>query len=262
MKKFLAMAAAALFTMTSCSDSDEDQNKTDESSILLKRATTTYADGTSVTADYSYNDKYLTYIAYSNGKSEKYNYSAESGGELLSEIKVFENNTLITTKTLEYLQNRKLKKVITTREGHEDIYDNYTYSNNIDGTTSISISTNDIYLSNDGMAESGKLELIMNGINISEIKAMGGFNNALVVYNEVFIYDVKNAPFRNIAVNNILCLVRRKGGANNIINYHRGGSGINNNISTSYTYNENNFPTKSTQTLSNGEIVITEYYYE
>lgn len=262
MKKIIALVTVALFTMTSCSSDNDSQNKIDESSILLKKSITTYADGTSVTADYSYNGKYLTNIAYSDGKSEKYNYSAESGGELLSEIKVFENNTLITTKTLEYLYNRKLRKVVTTREGHEDIRDFYTYKENYDGTITIFISTNDIFLDNDNREESGKLELTMNGINISEIQAMGGFDNALVIYNEVFIYDVKNAPFRNMKVNDILCLATRNGGANNIMSYYRGGSGINDNISTFYIYNENDFPIKSTQTLSNAEIVTTEYFYE
>ena len=252
MKRLTALSGILLFMLASCSsDGDGTKPNIANSDILLKKTITTFNDGSSVTANYTYQDKDLMKIVYSDGRTADYIYE----GENLIKVREFHNEELYKTETFDYSGN-KITKATTAFTGEETSFQFlFEHNNNeIEFTKYIKNSSGFYELSSTS-------DMKMNSINIAEITEYTLQTNTILnVYT--FGYDVKNNPFRNISANKALVIARQQGGVNNPISFIRTGPGASRTVTTSYTYNGDNFPVTSTATNQNGEVTTTEYFYE
>lgn len=260
MKKLLLLFCAASLVFTSCS-SDTDDNAasiisdvhvipilpTVETVILPKTEKYTYASHPeeNSTTTYTYDENKIVSLVADGGHKTLFTYT----GNLITKTEYYEENVLVTTTVFTY-ENNKLKSYLETPSGNSSKRrKDYTY--NANGT----ISTATFLISTDQVEtlDSSSIFTLDASGNIVKVE----FNDSI----NLFEYDTKNSPFKNIlgyaqlldseafdqeanTVNNFSKLIEKEGDV--IVGTH----------TYENTYDTNNFLTKK---VSNGETY--EYTY-
>ena len=245
MKKLIFIFCAFGLTFNSCSSDDSTDDTGDPDTVLLKSTTETYEDGVFVT-NYTYSDNKLVGISYSGGDSEVFNYT----NNLLTSIKEYIDGELDTEIELEYDSNNRLVTETYMYDFGPGEVNTYTY--NADGTVT--------------MLEAGVNTYIYTydtlGNRIEEEDVNGN-------QDYVYTYDTKNNPFKNIHQSEVFELMGHSTYKNNVLTYVN-TSGVSSDISdaytSSYSYNNADYPTSSTITYVPGtdyeeDIFVELSYY-
>ena len=198
------------------------------------------------TANYTYDGNKLTQYVDTYGEKDVYVYT----GELLTEVKEYEDDVLMYITTLEYDANKRL--ITETSKSLESTSENvYKYTYNADGSI-ITVNEND---------EEEYNFTFLNGNRISE-------NYSNEARDCTYTYDDKNNPFVNVHQREVLDLLGSYASKNNISTYTNTGGATNpeNLVYTQYIYNSDNFPVSVTETYRPGsayeEVTNFEFIYE
>ncbi|OUL60710.1 hypothetical protein [Flavobacterium sp. AJR] len=260
MKKLLLLFCATSLVLTSCSN-DGDDNATSaiseiplvpiipivETVILPKTEKYTYPSHPeeNSTTTFTYDGNKIVSLVNNGGHKTLFTYT----GNLITKTEYYEQNVLLTTTVFTY-ENNKLKSYLETPSGNSSKRrKDYTY--NANGT----ISTATFLISTDQVEtlDSSSIFTLDASGNIVKVE----FNDSI----NLFEYDTKNSPFKNIlgyaqlldseafdqeanTVNNFTKLIEKEGDV--IVGTH----------TYENTYDTNNFLTKK---VSNGETY--EYTY-
>ena len=249
MKKFFVLAATALFIMTSCSSDDAQPTNPDTNTALLKKTVETYEDGSTHISNYNYNGNKLTSIIESDGSKILFTYD----GELMTEIKYYDNETLFQTNVLAYDTNNKL--ITHTMYSHlANASQRWEYTYNTDGTITADNFSGDL---NSQTNQLNPYIVTLLNNNITEVNMDGVI--------ETYTYTNTIDPHSLVTGNNGWSLAFFEGGTNNISTYlytNSAGDVLENHTYT-YTYNNANLPITSVETdVVTGEIITTQYFYE
>ena len=258
MKKLaLAFSALTLIVLVSCSVSDEDPvaNTVDPSSVLLKKIIDLDPVHGNVTTLINYNGNKVTGSTSDDGSSDVFTYT----GDLITKVEYFTGTTLDQRELYTYNSNNKLVTYVrldfdATGSGVKE-----TYVHNADGTISYSRYLGDTnsqtQLNNTGKA------FFTNG-EISKVEkyyTTGGVNTTQVTN---YTYDDINNPLMNIT--GYAATAFTDGFADGILHNVLTETHVSNstqNLTTTYTYNSNNFPVTSSETGSSSTL-NTQYFYE
>jgi hypothetical protein len=262
MKKFLAMAAIALFTLTSCSEDDaapitnNPQENPIETVLLKKIITTSISNSTINLINYDSQNRITTIMDENGNVRSEYTYA---GNKIVKIESNDQDGNLFMRRTFDYDSAGKLniyKKILygpfieaslnTTKR---------TYTYNQDGTVSSTEFTGD---ENEQTWNRGTVVLTMeNGNIIMEAKTVG---TETTIRN--YTFDTKNNPYKNVPGVEALALADYNGGVNNTTFSGLQGDEMND-ITFTYTYNADNYPVTSVlSTWAGAAIVTTQYFYE
>ncbi|MVO09308.1 hypothetical protein GOQ30_09075 [Flavobacterium sp. TP390] len=237
MKKLFALLSAFTVVLTSCS-SDDSSNES--STILVTKIIETYEDGSTYTENFYYNGNKLIKVEDSDGESETFVY--DSNGKLISGIEKYYDGSNLITGNVNYVYNAQNK--LSSIEYHDNLHFDYTYNSN--GTI-----TEDNYDSN-GFADTFIYTFLNNNVVAIEESSI------ITTYQ----FDTKNSPFMNVYSPYELFRSYFDYDYNNATNKLYNNSTADSRSSTyTYIYNSDNFPIKRTETTGDGEIIITEYFY-
>lgn len=250
MKKLFALAATALFIMTSCSSDDSTNPGTNPNLGLLKKLIETYDDGSSFTTDFNYNGNKLVSEVDSDGWETIYTYT----GELVTEMKTYEDETLFQTNMFTYDPNNKLATHLMLLHTQNSGYKS-EYTHNADGTITVENFHGDL---NNQTTPIGTYIVTMSNNNVTEID-MG-------TATQTFTYTNTIDPYSLIAGNEWMAVAFAEGGGvNNMATWHYENTmgTVYNDATFTYTYNAANLPVTSVETDAvTGDVVTTQFFYE
>lgn len=246
MKKFFALAATALFILTSCSSDDAQPTNpgtNPDEGVLLKKSIETGPDGV-ITAIYNYEGTKLLNITYSDGSKDVYTY--DSFMNVISDIEEYdENNNLVASSSFTYDGFGRLISM------HDSVWAT-TYTYNEDGTISFTRGQNFQY----GV-------IYDNKVSTYTVHPWGGSDTMLW---DNYEYDDKNDPLKNVMGMDRLAIAYGypKHFGNNLTNNYttREDGSFNQQLYTaSFTYNSQGYPvTEHRDDL--GYISDFQYFYE
>lgn len=247
MKKILAMAAIALFMMTSCSDEDAASDNNTET-VLLKKTIQQSSEGT-ITSVYTYDGTKLVKVTGTDSSTSEYFYTGEKltrarhTGSGLDQEDFYTYDNQGRLSTFLYLS-------YNVEFGNRN---EYTYNQN--GTITVKEYVGDLE-SQTLLNNTGTITLQNENITLYDTE------NGKFTYT----FDSKNSPTRNITGDKAMTLAFTDGGVNNQMTYTLAYDGVTDESSVyTYTYNADNYPTKSVEVLSyeDGEdTTTTEFFYE
>jgi hypothetical protein len=230
-----------VFILQACSSDDSNENNSNNNGVVLLKRLERSND---VDIDYfKYNGTKLDYISIGDESGQTWRNQFTYSGDLITKTEWFENNQATGEKDVYTYLNNKISEVRIYSPGAILEYiDNYTY--NSDGTVDV-ITTG--YNSSSG----GFVKLFLDSNNnVIKKDYLGG-------YIELFQYDNKNNPYKNITGLDKLYLFENIGycGKNNITN------DLSYNKTFSYQYNNQNYPI-SCEILRPGQFpVVYTFYY-
>lgn len=245
MKKIFALAAIALFTITSCSDdssSSTDNPNTNTDNVLLKKMVEVSDEGTT-TINYNYSGNKLTGITYSDGRYETITYT----GDLITLWKIYDENDVVT----EQYEYEYTNGILTTEKIYQFEWSqqpgvrDYTYNPN--GTISFFSQGMDA-----GEHTPDRMTLFNTNFNVSYVST----------------YDNKNNPLKNITGITKIYFSVIGGGTNYLNNVLTDTRVIPNDPddlldSYVYTYNSQNYPVSAVMTNhEDNEVTNIQYFYE
>ncbi|RZJ49452.1 MAG: hypothetical protein EOO44_18235 [Flavobacterium sp.] len=263
MKKIISLFIVLSLLLTSCSSDDAPQDTPVDSVILVKKTVQTGLDGKIYTSEFSYDGrKIVKQLKKENDQyTETINYYYT--GDLITKYEITKGSDIIYSTDITY-EGNKLKTLFSKRK--TDVPDlilyikiNYTY--NADGTVSIVQKDVDPDTQKETNPIFGELTY-SNGNVVKEIYDITYYD---ITTNVALEYDTKNSPYKNIL------------GVKYLLNIGDFGYSENNNTkftivdtnkpsgfriyTTTFTYNENNFPIESKR-LQDGESEIkTQFFY-
>lgn len=252
MKKIFTLGALALFLMTSCSSDDSSDpvdNGNETGTVLLKKSIETDTDGYEYTNYFNYNGNQLTSVTDSEGGEMNFYYE----NNLLVKIEYFEDGTITQRDLFTYDANNKLATSVIL-DLDEDWANKMLYTHNSDGTVSIEDYTGDL-TEQTNLYGNGVVTYSNNNIVNYTLTSTGG--NSV---SSVYTFDSKNNPLKNMSAFDIFNLAYQEGGHNNTLSYTNEAYGESE--TTVYTYNSDNYPVTSTETDGNGDVTVTQYFYE
>jgi hypothetical protein len=245
MKKILCLFGALTLLLTSCSSDDSSSNSSDL--VLLKKAVVTNSEGKKITINYKYDgNKIVSVIDDSGDLNMYYTYT----GDLITKIEFkYPDGTIDQINNFSYNAEGKLITFIRVEPnidwGHKEVY---TY--NVDGTV-----TAQSY-SGDGKTQTSKgtsnTIKFVNG-EVSEIISLASWEN------HKYTYDSKNNATKNILGFDKIAFVDGEGNGvkfNVLTDTSEGDLWTN----STFTYNENGYPTKEVDKGSDS-LGTTEYFY-
>jgi len=231
--------------LTSCSSDDNESNDNTDA-VLLKKTIITDSEGDAVTSIYTYDgNKIVSIVDDSGDVNEYYTYT----GNLITKLEYrFPDGSIDQVNTYTYNAEGKLVTFVRTQTNyvHKEVF---TY--NADGTVTAE--------SYSGDSESELMEGTVNTIKfvngeVSEIISPDASNE-----EHVYTYDTKNNPMKNVI------------GMDKIAFIDGEGNGVKFNILTdtsedelwtnsTFTYNDNGYPTKEVDTGTDS-LGNTEFFY-
>ncbi|MEL1243457.1 hypothetical protein AAEO56_04220 [Flavobacterium sp. DGU11] len=248
MKKVFAMAAIALFMMTSCSDdsSSSNNNNNNSDTVLLKKTIETSQEGT-LTTTFTYDGNKLMREDYSDGGYLEYSYT---NGHL-ADMKYYDAGNLLTDKDIfTYNSNGKLATYVEyhypLEEGDEIWVEKSVYTYNPDGTISFKSFQGDEVSQTEPWYADATINLV-NGNIISLMSTNAG-------QTTICTYDTKNSPYKNTVDFDAMALAflnsdqMTESGINNVLTFDLGNGDVTESIT--YTYNSDNYPVTSDKTTS------------
>ena len=245
------MAAIALFTLTSCSDDDNDStNNNPDANLVLPKKMIVNAFGETTTVTYTYNGNRLMTATGTDGYLEQYTYN----GDKIVERKITYDGILDQKDVYTYDGENltKFEMHFFDDEGTEESVDRNVYVYNSNGTITVSMYSS--YLGGDfTMYETG-IATITNGNLVSYVT-----DNS----EQIYTFDDKNAVTKNLASEYYMTLAFLEGGKNNILSYTSSTNGEEDYSSTSvFTYNSDNYPATESVSSDSELNESYQYYYE
>lgn len=248
MKKIFSMAAIALFmAMTSCSG-DDDSSTVNEQSHLVKKTIATTEDGYELVTNYNYDGHKIVSIVSSDDSSTTFTYT----GDLITEMKYYEDGVLVQTETYTYTSDNKL--ATHTMYLGEDYARRGEFTFNADNTVTIN------YFSGDAESQTtptGTYTLTLTNDNVTQVNTGSTIRTA--------VYDTGLDPMYNVTGYQAVNLGYNEGGRNNVIS-STGENGMGEVVlqyTTTYTYNDANYPVTADETdVETGEVYHVEVFYE
>lgn len=246
MKKIFALAATALFIMTSCSSDDAQPTNPGTNNALLKKTVETFEDGSTFTTNYNYNGNKIVSVTDSEGNIVNFTYT----GDLITEVKYYEGQTLFQRDVLEYDNNGKLTTstmyLLTQNSASKGVY-----THNSNGTITI----NNFYGDLESQTEPSGVD-VLTVVNNNITNMTGGLTASWTFTNTI-------DPLSNITGYMGWMLANGEGGVNNLASYNYQFSEGPAEIGTiTYTYNSNNYPATSIDTNTEGDVITTQFFYE
>lgn len=249
MKKFFAMAATALFFMTSCSSDDAQPTNsgTNPTVVLLKKTVETYEDGTTFTTNYNYDGNKIVSMVDSEGNTTTFTYT----GDLITEIKHYEGETLFQKDVIEYNSTGKPQtSYMYLMTQNSSTKNNYTYNSN--GTITVTSLVGDLETQT---LEGDTVTLTVQNNNITS-----------AVYssvNESWTFTNTVDPRSNITGYMNAMISNFEGGYNNVATSNYSDSeGITENYTLSYTYGPNTYPATAVETdVDTEEVTTIQFFY-
>lgn len=242
MKKLLYLFSAVALTLTSCSN-DEDSNSS-SSSVLLTKIIETFEDNSTLTTEFVYSGTKLVRMTDDDGRFE-FTYT----NDLITQVKYYESNTLLQTETYQYDGNGKVTTYILIDNIDTDWGNKETYTYNANGSVSVN------YYSGDAFSQTNLDRTATITFSNGEVNQISFSDGKTITYS----YDDKNNPFKNVTgfdkIN--FCNQEGTGVLRNII--QEDDSTDFEDISTTYTYNSNDYPVTSTET--GFEVTTAQYFY-
>ncbi len=259
MKKLILFAGCAALFLNSCTSSSDDAASTPltESDVLVMKIVESDAVGSPFITNYTYNGKKLTGSTDSDGYYEIYTYV----GDLITSIKTYDSSdTLEQALTFTYNTNGKLVTYLLQDYGNNTgRRETYVYNSN--GTVSSTILTG-TPASQTTPRSSAVIQF--SGVEVSQIAR----TNVSPSYTslQTYTYDVKNNPFRNVIGLDKLAFIEDEavGLFHNILTDNYTSSlGANDTYTTTYTYNDLNFPITASEIegTDTSTIISTQYTY-
>ncbi len=242
MKKFLTMAAIAMFMMTSCSDDDSNDNgNPPTNTILLTKTIETDELGNQYVSNYFYEGTKMVKITHNDGTEDNFTYS----GDNLTTIEYSEDGELIQKDQFTYNSSGQLTTFVML-DYELEWGDKTVFTYNNDGTVSIADYIGDL-TSQETLSTNGVFTVQNN--NITSVQR----GNETITYS----FDEKHDPFSNVTSFMSVIYAYQEGGINNVTSYTESEE----NSTTTYTYNSAGFPTNSVETFGSGETYTTVYTY-
>lgn len=242
------MAAIALFMMTASCSSDDNSTPVTEQSHLIKKTIMTTEDGLQLISNYNYDGHKLISIVASDDSSTTYTYT----GDLITEVKYYEDGVVVQTETYTYTNDNKL--ATHTMYLSEDYATRGEFIYNANNTVTIN------YFSGDTESQttpSGTYTLTVTNDNITQVNTGSSIRIAT--------YDTGLDPMFNITGYQAVNLAYNEGGKNNVIS-STGENGVGEAVlqeTTTYTYNSANYPVTADETdVETGEVYHIEVFYE
>lgn len=260
MKRAFYLLTLTVFLLQACSSSDD--NSTESTTLILcKKMIETDPQGT-FTTNYTYNGNKITranlVVNYNNGSSGEAIAYYTYNGDLISQVEIKINNTLVEKQIYNYNQSNQLIS-FTQLNYLDETGDKMVYTHNQNGTINSIEYSGDLI--NQNTVESNNLISFLNGEISSLVENYGG-----TIKTTTFSYDNKNYPFKNVlgfdkisfAVigsftseinhNLIQMIIEQNGSSTATINIE-------------HTYDSNNFPISSTETINGFSDYTYEYFY-
>ena len=248
MKKILSMAAIALFMMTASCSSDDDSTPVTEQSNLIKKTVMTTEDGLELVTNYNYNGNKIVSIVSSDDSSTTFVYT----GDLITEVKYYEDGELVQTEAYTYTSDNKL--ATHTMFLTQDYARKGEFTYNANNTITINYFTGD---AESQTTPSGTYTLTVANENITQVNTGSSISTA--------VYDSGFDPMYNITGYQAVNLAYNEGGKNNVIS-STGDNVLGEAVlqyTTTYTYNGANYPVTADETdVETGEVYHVEVFYE
>lgn len=254
MKKLALACGAFLLMLSSCSSSSDSSSSSTNDDVLVSKTVETYAlDGSVVTSNYTYAGKKIVQETDSDGVVTKFTYT----GNLITKIEYFDDSdALEQTEIFAYNSSNQLTSY-TRLEHFDDNGDRETYVYNANGTVTCTSYDGDL-LSQDNFYGTSIIYFTNNEVSMieeySDIDILTG--------TRLYTYDTKNSPFKNIIGFDKIQFIENEavGIHHNIVTDNYTDFGVLTTYTTTYTYNDNNFPLTAVE--SGGDDITTEYTYQ
>lgn len=253
-KLFYAFSVFAVLFASCSSDSDSSSV---ESAVLLKKVIATDGSGTQTT-DYHYNGNKVIDGTRSNGSKNVYYYT----GDLITKVAFFESGSTVPSNE-EFITYDAQQRIVETTIYYYSIGNNAlknTYQHNADGTISYERFTGDSSSQNT-LIKRGKLFLNAAG---EVIKVEHYDVDGALLENQVYAYDSKNSPFKNILGFNKLFVHHSMGKWNNIASYgtYNAANTLSHGYEIDYQYTSSNYPSTMVWNYSDGNVLHYQLFYE
>lgn len=257
MKKVFAMAAVALFMMTSCSDDDSTSNSTQTGTKLIK-VVETDSEGDFI-SNLTYDGNKLIEINTNDGEKSVITYT----GNLITEWKAFDaDNQLLYKDIYEYNSQNQLVayyEISYDTEFGDDVYKT-SYVHNSNGT----ISFTEYYSDNIDDLDTFTEEIATGTITETTLTAIYNMGEDTEVYT--YTFDGKNNPLKTITGMDKIAFANTMGSTKfyteNVVTQSsswNGGATVLEST-TVYTYNAANYPLTQTETQADGSYTSTTHY--
>lgn len=248
MKKILCFFSALTLVLISSCSSDDSPSESSDTVVLLKKTILTSSDGSKVTTNFTYDGNKLVSMIDDSGESNIY-YTYTN--DLISKA-VFKlpDGTVEQINTYEYDSNKRLV-VFVRSEPIDELGTKQVYIYNADGTVSIKDYIGDHESQTDFNGE-GKI-IFADG----EVVSITTDFSPDIAYT----YDNKNNPMKNVLGNDKIAF--EDSDASGILHNIVSEKDIQNDEvigAYSFTYNSDNYPTKSIET-EEGKTATREYFY-
>jgi hypothetical protein len=248
MKKVLAMAAVALFMMTSCSDDDSTPNNGNpsENVVLVKKMIEVF-DGETITSTFTYNGTKIVKISGSDDSEDIFEYT----GDLITR-RTYTQGDFTQTDKYTYNSDNTLKTHVMLLDDGYEYGEKQEFTHNQDGTITVLTYRGDF----ESQTELHTTTIItMNNGNIVKNDTTYSFAGNSP-YSISYTFDNKNVPFKNVTGYQAIAFTELEGGVNNVLTGSFDGFD-----SFEYTYNSNNYPETETAIDPVGNYE-TQYFYE
>lgn len=253
MKKLALACSAFLLILSSCSsDSDDNPSNTDDN-ILVSKTIETYAnDGSTVTTNYTYSGKKILRETDDDGVYQEYTYT----GNLITKIEYYDVDVLEETEIFAYNSSSQLVSHVRL-EHFDDLGHRETFEYNPNGTVSSISYIGD--LSSQDELQGNSIIYFENG----EVSKVEEYDADTLTGTRLYTYDTKVNPFKNIIGFDKIQFVENEaiGIHHNITSDSYDNFGITT-YTTTYTYNENNFPLTAVESGDDpADDISTQYFY-
>jgi len=250
MKKIFTTAAVALFmlSLASCSDDDSSSNTSGSDKVLPSKVVEHDASE-SVTGTYSYNGSKLKSITYTSGDKDVFTYSGDNIVKSESSLA----GTIWLTNTYAYNSKGQVTEHVYT-----DIYDTYekiVFVYNSNGTISTTQYSGDTEA--ESVLEGTGIITIENGNPVKYAYTLTGDDTATI---QLFTFDDKKSPWKNITGMAAIDLISLEGNSpeHNVLTEQT----VYGDYKYTYVYNNDGYPTSSTESDNEDELnSTTEYFY-
>ncbi|RTY78247.1 hypothetical protein EKL97_14175 [Flavobacterium sp. LS1P28] len=249
MKKLLCLVTVTLLVITSCSKDESvsepvtDTNSTEPiTKVLVKKKIRTYSANDIVTTTYKYDGNKIVSASNDGGFVANYTYT----GNLITKIEERVDNNFQSSQEYTYVDGKLATEVFKRNYGGTI---SYAYTYNANGTISYK-------LNQSGTEGSAGILTIVNG-NIVKIET---FLYGILTVTQIFEYDNKHNPFKNVLGFNLLIdTYKDMFFPNNRTKDSADGPDVN----YTFKYDQNNFPTekKRNNVSSGGSNDLTQYFY-
>jgi YD repeat-containing protein len=248
MKKLLYLFCASLLVMTSCSS--DDNNSSDSASSIVVKKRVVVSGNETYTDTYTYSGTKIASMVGADGSKTNYTYT----GDVITKIEEFDDKGVIDTTTEYTYANGKLASSLE-KDSSEDYNYKTVYTYNTDGTVSFA----------DFMMNKTTGALVDDGGTVGKYTYSAG-NLVKKVYSyygfehtNIFEYDTKNNPLKNITGIGLLLELEDSNSANNTVKETSTNSTISTITATTYTYDANGFPIEE-NSVYDGKISSTIKY--